>query len=156
VNVIIAGSRTFEDYEYLKGCISTLDYIEIDEIVSGGAKGADELGERYAEEKRLPCRIIPADWDEYGNAAGPIRNEIMSEYADCLILFYDGQSKGSTNMLNCMRKLKKPIYVFFMDKSGSFTENGIVRDFSQFVKDEGIGRSVDDIKQMGPHPDYSV
>ena len=66
MKVIIAGSRDFNDYELLK---KTCDKILINqkdiEIVSGGAKGADALGERYANERRYGLKIFLANWDEY-------------------------------------------------------------------------------------------
>lgn len=69
------------------------------QIVSGGAKGADELGERYAKERRFIVKRFEANWDRDGNAAGPIRNKAMAEYAEALIAFWDGKSKGTKNMI---------------------------------------------------------
>lgn len=73
-------------------------------IVSGHATGADALGERYAQERGLQVELHPADWDAYGRAAGPKRNEQMAEVADALIAFWDGQSRGTANMINVARK----------------------------------------------------
>lgn len=53
---------------------------------------------------------FPADWNTHGKAAGPIRNRKMAEYADALLLIWDGKSRGSTNMYNEMRKLDKPVF----------------------------------------------
>lgn len=104
IKVIIAGSRTFDDYELL--CTKVEHYLsqftensQI-EIVSGGAQGADALGERYAKEHGLALAMFLADWKKYGNAAGPIRNEKMAEYSDIAIIFWDGQSPGSKNMID--------------------------------------------------------
>ena len=105
MKIIIAGSRKFNDYALLK---KTLDEILIDddnyEIVSGCCSGADKLGERYAVEKGFRVKHFPADWDKFGKAAGPIRNALMADYADGLVLFWDGTSKGSKNMLENARK----------------------------------------------------
>ena len=102
--VIIAGGRYFSDYAllqencdyYLSNKLKTHNVI----IVSGHATGADSLGERYAQEHGLACDIHPADWDKHGKAAGPIRNAEMTEVADALIAFWDGQSRGTVNMIS--------------------------------------------------------
>ena len=104
--VIIAGSRSFSDYDLLK---KHADYMlsriqEPIEIVSGGATGADALGERYAQEKGLEIEYYPADWDKYGKSAGYIRNKQMARNADALIAFWDGTSKGTKHMIDIARK----------------------------------------------------
>ena len=88
--VIIAGSRSFQNYPLLKEYADyKLSYIkDAIEIVSGGAKGADMLGERYAKEKGYLL-----------NAAGYLRNVQMAEYADALIAFWDGKSRGTMHMI---------------------------------------------------------
>jgi hypothetical protein len=99
MKIIIAGSRTYNDYELLKRvCDETLSLIT--EIVSGTANGADKLGERYAKEKGYPIKQFPADWNKYGKSAGYIRNKQMAEYADALIAFWDGKSKGTKHMID--------------------------------------------------------
>jgi hypothetical protein len=105
VRVIIAGSRSFQDYELLKSkCDKILQNFEEVEIVSGGCRGSDALGERLALESGFGLKLFPADWDKYRKSAGHIRNAQMADYADCLILFWDGISKGSEDMLALARK----------------------------------------------------
>ena len=100
MKVIIAGGRDFHNYELLKEkCDVILGRQTEIEIVSGKAKGADKLGEQYAEEKGYPVTLFPADWDEHGKAAGFRRNLEMANYADCLIAFWDGKSKGTKMMI---------------------------------------------------------
>ncbi|AQS95170.1 hypothetical protein BXQ17_14265 [Polaribacter sp. BM10] len=101
MKIIIAGSRNFTNYQKLKQeCDKFLqDYKNI-EIVSGAHyKGADKLGEKYASEKKIKIIKFPADWIKYGKAAGPKRNKQMAIYADALIAFWDGESKGTKNMI---------------------------------------------------------
>jgi hypothetical protein len=74
----------------------------IEEIVSGGAKGADTLGEQFAQTHNLPCKIFPADWKKYGRAAGPKRNAQMAEYANYGVALWDGKSRGTANMIKRM------------------------------------------------------
>lgn len=100
--VIVAGSRTFTDYERLKKVLDEALRKRAQDgvvIVSGTARGADQLGERYAEERGYAVERFPANWQEYGKAAGFIRNKQMAEHADGLMAFWDGQSKGTHNMI---------------------------------------------------------
>ncbi|MAK71184.1 MAG: hypothetical protein CMF19_03935 [Idiomarinaceae bacterium] len=104
IKLIIAGSRTFTCYPYARTVIDNWiakhsNDVDI-EIVSGGARGADRLGERYAREHDLSYRIFPAQWDKYGKSAGYKRNEQMAEYADCLIAFHQNGSRGTQHMIN--------------------------------------------------------
>ena len=105
--VIIAGSRTFNDYELLKNFADyKLKNIHDNiEIVSGGAKGADTLGEQYARERGYIIKVFPANWNEQGKAAGYIRNTEMARYADALIAFWDGKSRGTRHMIETAKAL---------------------------------------------------
>lgn len=103
--VIIAGSRSFNDYEKLKSfCDKVLINKTEIEIVSGCAKGTDRLGELYAKKYNFCLNLFPADWDKYGKSAGVIRNKEMADYADALIVFWDGISKGTENMIKVAEK----------------------------------------------------
>ena len=100
MKVIIAGGRYFDDYERLCSyCDYLLQNKDDIEIVSGCAKGADKLGERYASERGYPVKRFPADWGTHGNRAGYLRNEEMALYGDALIAFWDGNSKGTQHMI---------------------------------------------------------
>lgn len=115
MKIIIAGSRDFNDYETLKKvCDFMLSRQDEVEIVSGTARGADQLGERYAREKGYLIKQFPADWTKDGKRAGYIRNKEMAEYADALIAFWDGKSKGTEHMINLAKKrgLKVKIHKF--------------------------------------------
>ena len=104
IKVIIAGSRTFSDYRLLATvCDHMLKNHEEVEIVSGGANGADKLGELYAEERGYEFRQFIPNWGRDGNAAGYMRNKLMALYADAVIVFWDGQSKGSGHMIDLAR-----------------------------------------------------
>lgn len=99
--VIIAGTRTFDDYDLLcrYADIKLSNIYEPIEIVSGGARGADALGERYAKDRGYELRRFPADWNKYGKRAGYLRNVQMANYADALLAFWDGKSRGTKNMI---------------------------------------------------------
>ena len=70
------------------------------EIVSGGARGADSLGEQYARERGFKLSVFRAEWNKYGKSAGYRRNEQMALYADAVVVFWDGVSKGSKHMID--------------------------------------------------------
>ncbi len=113
MKVIIAGSRSFDNYVLLSSVCDNvipkgLHYIE---IISGTSKGADKLGENYAWERNYGLKKFPADWDKNGKAAGYIRNEEMAKYADALIAFWDGESKGTKHMINLAKKHRLLIYI---------------------------------------------
>ena len=108
MKVIIAGDRTYTDYsEFLSIMRSYLPTMTITEIVSGGAKGADKMGEQYASEYEVPLKVFPANWEQYGKAAGPIRNKQMADYADALIAFIKPGSKGTLDMVT--QAARKPL-----------------------------------------------
>lgn len=92
MKLIIAGGR---DYKLTAGDWERLGKIQISEIVSGCAAGADKGGEYYADQHGLPVSRFPADWDMHGKAAGPIRNRQMAEYADGVALFKGGRGTSS-------------------------------------------------------------
>ena len=101
LKVIVAGGREFKDYQKVKDSLQFyLKRFEPSgiEIVSGGAKGADSLGERYAREFGCQVKRFPADWKKYGLGAGPVRNNEMAQYADALVAFDTG-GKGTANMI---------------------------------------------------------
>lgn len=102
--VIIAGSRDFHDFELLEAECDRILGDEKVEIVSGRARGADRLGETYAYNKGHKIKTFEADWDKYGKAAGYKRNAEMAEYADVLIAFWDGLSKGTKHMIDLAKE----------------------------------------------------
>jgi hypothetical protein len=113
MKVIIAGSRTFGDYSLLvKTCDLVLSNISSHiEIVSGTAKGADLLGEKYANERGYSIKRFPAEWDKYGKSAGYRRNSEMAQYADALIVFWDGSSKGTKHMIDLAKSANLQIKI---------------------------------------------
>ncbi len=105
MKVIIAGSRSFSDYELMeRNCDHMLQNQTDIEVVSGTADGADKLGEVYASNIGHRIKRFPADWKTYGRKAGFLRNEKMAKYADALIAFWDGSSKGTEHMINLAKK----------------------------------------------------
>ena len=114
MRVIICGGRDFIDYDFM---FKKLDMIFANskpvEIVSGKNKmevkddkgrvikitGADYYGERYAEKNGIAVKPFPADWAQ-GRKAGPLRNEEMAKYATHCVAFWDGNSRGTKDMID--------------------------------------------------------
>ena len=117
MRIVIAGSRGFEDYALLEQTLEHIldKHIEPVELVSGHAKGADLLAERFAKENDLPIHIIKPDWKTYGRAAGPIRNRQMLDYAmeelSLVVAFWDGKSKGTKNTIDTAKSLGIPVEI---------------------------------------------
>lgn len=132
MKLIIAGSR------HLKPTIEELSYIikhyklEPKIVVSGEASGVDTQGKKWAKKNKIPVKKFPAKWIEtlkhpeavikirrdgkkYNALAGHWRNQDMAEYADALLLIWDGKSHGSRDMKNRAKKLKLKIYECIVD-----------------------------------------
>ena len=113
MKLIIAGSRTIDYYTphdlHELICSHFSDYPT--EIISGLAKGADQLGIDYAARYNIPIIEFPADWITLGKRAGYIRNNTMAEYGDCLLALWDGKSNGTRHMIQAMIHMQKPFHV---------------------------------------------
>lgn len=112
--LVIAGSRSFDDLPlmqercdfFLKNKALTHDVV----IVSGTARGADQMGEQYARSRGFKVERFPADWN-MGKQAGMIRNARMLNHADAVMVFWDGASRGSLHMMEITRRSSKPLRV---------------------------------------------
>lgn len=106
MKLIIAGSRSFSDhYFYLFIDLYMKEVGEVPQcVICGEASGIDALGKKWAIDNNIPVNSMPADWAQYGNAAGPIRNAQMAKEGTHLLLLWDGKSKGSKNMLSQAEK----------------------------------------------------
>ena len=99
MRVIIAGGRDFADKSRLFDvCCEFVP--EGSTVLCGMARGADELGYEWAQVYRRLIEEYPADWEQWGKAAGYRRNAEMAENADTLIAFWDGKSKGTKHMID--------------------------------------------------------
>lgn len=119
MKTIIAGSRKFENYRYLSKIIKESGF-QITEVVSGGARGVDRLGEKYSRDV-LNChpKVFKADWNLLGKKAGHIRNQAMAEYGDALIAICVNKSRGTMDMIRRARKMGLNCYVVYINYSVS-------------------------------------
>jgi len=115
MKTIIAGSREGCGYQDFHRALMACPF-EITEVVSGGARGVDAMGETYAKDQGLPLSLFPADWRAHGKAAGPIRNREMAAYAEALVAIWDGESRGTKNMIDEASKRGLVIYVYRLDQ----------------------------------------
>ena len=117
--IVVAGSRTFDDYEIAKSviadCLKTFEGEHTFIFLSGSCKGADALGERYAKEQGYKTELYPADWARYGKGAGPKRNEEMAKNCDAVICFWDGQSRGTKSMIELAQTYNKALFIKRLD-----------------------------------------
>jgi YspA, cpYpsA-related SLOG family len=114
MKLIIAGSRTFTDYQLLCQTLAPERH-RITQVITGGAKGADLLGYRWAWKHAIRHQVFRADWERFGKGAGVRRNHQMAQAGDMLLCFWDGESKGSAHMISCMQQLGKPCVIVRTD-----------------------------------------
>lgn len=106
----IIGSRTFNDYFLLKEILDP--YTEcISLVVSGGAKGADTLGEKWAKDNNIPTLIFKPDWEKYGKRAGWVRNVDIIDNCDGVLAFWDGISKGTNHSIELAKEKNKMLRI---------------------------------------------
>ena len=112
-HVLVCGGRHFNDYELLKQTLDNLG-VNIVQIISGHAVGADSLAETYALKHNIPVRTFPAKWHIYGKSAGPIRNKEMIDYLNkfenkMVVGFVSDDTKGTRNTLDLAKKKNIPV-----------------------------------------------
>lgn len=119
-HVLISGSLSFDDYDLL---CATLDRLLTSKenvvIVSGGAKGAEQLGERYAQEHGLSLKQILADWEKHGRGAKVIRAAQLIEAADCAVFLWDGKSKAVAELIEKAEAKGIPVELVRFDARGA-------------------------------------
>ena len=108
MKVAVIGSRGFSDYKLM---CDTLKKLNISELISGGADGADSLGEQYARENDIPVKIFFPDWAKNKRMAGFIRNTDIVENAELVVAFWDQSSKGTLDSINKAEKLGKKVLI---------------------------------------------
>lgn len=113
--VVIAGGRHFNDYPMLAKFMDNILREKVLThrilIVSGKARGADSLGERYAQERGYTVQEHKADWDGLGKSAGYRRNEDMAKNSDATVAFWDGKSVGTKHMINLTKQYGNKVAV---------------------------------------------
>ncbi len=111
----IVGGRDFNDYEKLAITIHNHFYlVQITEIISGGANGADSLAKKYARQYlNIKYREFPAEWVKYGRSAGFIRNQTIVDNCDMVLAFWDGKSRGTADTIEKAKRAMKPTFIVY-------------------------------------------
>lgn len=121
MKIAIVGSRTFEDYELLQSFIESIltgeELAAVEAVVSGGARGADTLAERFAAERGLRMIIFPAEWKKYGRRAGFIRNVDIIRECDVCFAFWDGESHGTKHDIELCDETGKPCHICYFKQT---------------------------------------
>ena len=122
MRLIIAGSRSVSSPRALAAALaqaqaSGLAVSSVSSVLSGGAAGADQLGEAWAAQAGVPVRRIQADWSRLGRGAGAARNAAMAAEADALLLLWDGASPGSAHMLSVARARGLAVFAYLVSGS---------------------------------------
>lgn len=113
MKIAIVGGRDFTDFNLLRKTMNFFIFEDIKEIISGGARGADFLGKRYAENYAIKYIDYPACWDKYGKSAGFIRNQTIVDNCDMVLAFWDGESRGTADTIEKAKKAKKPTFIVY-------------------------------------------
>ena len=114
MKIAVIGSREITNINLEKHLPS-----ECDEIVSGGARGVDSLAAAYAKRVGLKLTVFRPDYDAYGKSAPIIRNKDIVNYADTVIAFWDGISRGTSFVIDYCKRVGKPCTVVHMRKVAS-------------------------------------
>lgn len=114
MKIAIVGGRDFNNYDLLKNELG--NYIEenkisLNSIVSGGAKGADTLAEKFADEMGVEIIVFKPNFEKFGRCAALARNTQIVENSDTVFAFWDGKSKGTHDSIKKAEKLKKKLFI---------------------------------------------
>ena len=117
--IIIAGDREFNNFSLAKEIINQVlleKNLHNVCVVSGGIKGADSLGEEFAKLNGCDLKVFKANWMVYHEKAGTLRDEEMIKFSDAAILFWNGESMGTHNMITLATENNKTLFVVYYDK----------------------------------------
>ena len=91
------------------------DRHRIAQVITGGARGADQLGYRWAWKHAVRHQVFRADWERFGKSAGMRRNHQMAQAGDILLALGDRQAPDTAHLIQCMQELGKPVVVVSVD-----------------------------------------
>ena len=111
MRLAVVGGRDFDDYDLMCDILNDYKDHGIDIIISGGAKGADSLAERYAVDNDIDIMVLEADWESHGRSAGPIRNQEIIEQSTDVVAFWNGKSRGTKHSIGLAKKKGCPCAV---------------------------------------------
>lgn len=107
MKLAVIGSRTFRDKRLLAKVLAEMNP---DEVISGGADGADKLGEQWAKKFNIPTQIFYPNHKVYRHPYHH-RNRLIVEACDELVAFWDGSSTGTKYTINYAKRMNKPVTI---------------------------------------------
>ena len=108
MRILIAGSRDIPEALFWNLAHHSKILPKSTEIISGGARGVDQLGEKWAVQHNIPCTVIIPDWDRFGRGAGMIRNTELVSRCDGAFILWNWESKGTQDTINKLKRANKP------------------------------------------------
>jgi len=133
VKIAVVGSRNFNDYKTAFKLLDRLSskYNKNIKIISGGARGADKIAEKYAQYRGIEIEIFPADWKKYGKSAGYKRNIEIWNRADLGIAFWKDWTKGTMQSFQISFDQNKELYIW-NDDVKNFTPRVVKGNILQY------------------------
>jgi hypothetical protein len=115
MRLLVCGSRDWNDHKFIYQALDILHKeTPVNLVIHGAAKGADEYGRRWAFINKVQDLPFPANWKEYGNSAGPLRNrQMLTEGKPTQVFAFQlNKSRGTQDMINIARDAGIPVAVF--------------------------------------------
>ena len=112
--IIVAGPRNYFNIPVINNNLNILlkQYGQNIEIVTGGAQGVDNIAEFYARANNIKLITFLPQYHIFNNKSAPIiRNSKMAQYANILIAFSNGKSKGTAHMVRFAQKYNLIIHI---------------------------------------------
>lgn len=114
MKVLVCGDRFWEDRGFLEATLDALGPFDL--LIEGEARGADTMAREWAISRGVPYKPFPANWDKYGKAAGPIRNQQMLDEGqpDLVVAFHNSldTSRGTKDMVKRANAAGIPVGTF--------------------------------------------
>ena len=85
------------------------------EIISGGAKGIDTCARAYALANGIKLTEFLPDYKKYGRGAPLKRNLKIIAYADLVLAFWDGKSRGTKYVIEQCKIMNKKVNVYIVE-----------------------------------------
>lgn len=146
---IIAGSREIDDYAEICRAVKFSNF-DITRIISGGARGVDRLGERYAQDNEISFSVINAEWDSFGKSAGHRRNVEMAKKANALIAVYNFRSPGTKGMIKTAIHHGLKVYIHAHDAFLEMYTNDFRYVLRFYIKNGRFYVTIDDLEADFP------
>lgn len=107
MRVLVCGDRNWTDRQSIHNYLVALKQAGYNEVIEGGARGADTIAGEEALKLHFSVNHFPAQWSKYGKAAGPIRNRVMLDQQPQLVVAFHNDLANSKGTAGCIREAKR-------------------------------------------------